>query len=83
MGQYVITIAGTGIHHNYKTEPGTNKLIPDGKGGWARTTDGDADALATEFVALLKKHGHHIEHASITVGGASDLLPARSDPTPG
>ena len=75
MGQYVITIAGTGIHHNYKTEPGTNKLIPDGNGGWQRTTEGDADALAVEFVALLKKHGHHIEHASMTVGGAHNLLP--------
>lgn len=84
MGQYVITIAGTGIHHNFKTEKregeNGNFVIPDGRGGYERTTEGDADALAAEFVALLKKYGHHIEHASFTVGGSETLL--RPEPAP-
>lgn len=90
MGQYVITIMGTGCHHNFKTETrddgvmgrGSNYLIPDGKGGWQRTNEGDADALAAEFVELLKKHGHYIEHASFTSGGRDMLLKPEVEPEP-
>jgi hypothetical protein len=81
MGQYVITIMGTGPHHNFKEEERDGwagkgmYLVPDGKGGFIRKHDADADALATDLVEVLRKHGHSIEHASFTVGGRNSLLP--------
>lgn len=78
MGMWNITILGTGAHHNYKTvtkevdgRVEINHLVPDGKGDFVRTVEGDADLLFKEFVEKLKSLGHSISHASFTVGGTT------------
>jgi hypothetical protein len=85
MGQYVITIHGTGKHHNFKLRAGDpakgeradshNYLVQreDGR-GYERTSPGDADELAREMVELLRKHGHVVTHAAFTVGGSESLM---------
>jgi hypothetical protein len=78
MGMWNMTVLGTGAHHNFKQEKrawtegdGSEQmcLVPDGKGGYARTIDYDADLLFTQFVEKLRALGHQIEHASFTHGG--------------
>lgn len=36
----------------------------------------DADKMAADFVHKLTEAGHHISHASITVGGRKDIVRA-------
>ena len=62
MGDWVITIQGIGCHHN----------------GPNRANAYDADQMAREFVKLLWKAGHQIEHASFTSGAKDELLPIRN-----
>lgn len=76
MGMWNMTVVGSGAHHNFKKErrpwgDGSTQecLVPDGKGGYERTIDFDADMLFREFVEKLRAKGHCIEHASFTHGG--------------
>ena len=54
MGNWVLTIEGTGCHHNSKENI-------------------DVDLLAPKLVQQLKDQGQHIEHATLTYGGRTDL----------
>ena len=67
MGQWNMTVIGTGAHHNFK-KGDDGKFIEDGKGDYLRTIDYDADQLFKEFVAKLEAAGHIITHASFTTG---------------
>lgn len=65
MGQWNITIRGTGCHHN--------------KGGAFSSKTGsatDANRMAAEFVKELKEAGHAVVSASITYGGDEDITDA-------
>ncbi len=86
MGMWNMTVLGTGCHHNFKQKAleegdpnphnwplGTKVLVPDGKGGYERTVESDADAMFKEFVEKLKAAGHSISHASFTHGGREDI----------
>ena len=77
MGQWNMTIMGTGAHHNFEQDK-EGKLIEDGKGDYLRRIDYDADALFKEFVAKLEAAGHIITHASFT-SGMREVSAHRSD----
>jgi hypothetical protein len=59
MGQWNITIRGTGQHHNTTAADDIRK--------------NDAEVMAAEFVAKLKSAGHHVRAATITHGGETDI----------
>lgn len=71
MGQWNITIRGTGAHHNRDA---------DGKASHPQ----DADRMLSRFVRELRKAGHSLASATITHGGEQDVLanpsPADIDP---
>lgn len=67
MGNWVIAIHGTGVHHNTK---------PAKDGNAASVLESDANVMAAEFVKLLKEKGHTVSHAAFTTGGTEGL----SDP---
>lgn len=60
MGNWNITIQGTGAHHN-----DSNPLAQD--------TIRDAEKLAAEFVEKLKAVGQKVESATFTYGGREEL----------
>ena len=67
MGQWNMSVIGTGAHHNFKLDK-EGRFITDEIGKAIRTYDGDADKLFEEFVQKLREMGHSVEHASFTHG---------------
>lgn len=63
MGNWNISIEGLGSHHN-----GADAVVKE-------LNEYDADKLAKKFVKELKHHGHIVDKASFTHGGAESLLP--------
>ncbi len=61
MGQWNITIRGTGSHHNRGA---------DGKPSYPK----DADRIASKVVRELREAGHTITSATITCGSEQDLI---------
>ena len=71
MGDFTMTIVGSGPVHNRKTKEGTEYsyiLGPDGTFE-SRTPEIDADKLFHAFKRQLSAAGHSIAHASFTHGG--------------
>ena len=67
MGNWNITIQGTGMHHNQqKTETGEE------------FHERDANRMAAEFVQRLKDAGHHIDSATFTHGARDDIKGGRN-----
>jgi hypothetical protein len=64
MGNWNITIQGTGQHHNFDKEP-PHHCDPR-----------DANKMAQEFLARLIEAGHSITSATITHGASDDLKTA-------
>lgn len=64
MGNWHISIQGTGAHHNFITAPDRTVL------GQQPT---DADKMAKDFVEQLKAAGQNVEIATFTSGGRTDL----------
>lgn len=74
MGNWIITIRGTGPHHSVRVEPVEGNPKPV-----SQPSADDANVLAAGFVATLKNAGHTIADAGIVCGGADDLNDARAD----
>lgn len=71
MGNWIITIRGTGRHHSFRLDEETKQAVP-------QPNADDANVLAAGFVAQLKNAGHTITDAGIVCGGADDLNDARA-----
>jgi len=61
MGNWAVTIIGTGAHHNKGYREGQENF------------EGDANQILKETVEKLKAVGQNVEHASFTHGGRDVL----------